>query len=374
MKMSRKVWVKRMIWVIGTAVLILVMGCGIFFGAAAVTGRAEIEPFYDENGDVLEGSVAERCRIQVGDRENGLIIRGKSVDNPVLLFISGGPGVPQYWLNEYYPNKLEEDFTVCWWDWAGEGLSYDSSIKKEDITTKRLEADASQVADYLKERFGKDKVYLMAHSGGSKLGFRLAQDDPEDFYCYFAMGQAVSKDVKRYQAGYDFVKKTFEEQGNKKGLKRLESLITIENGQPIAKKPERIGSDWEGVLLMAGCATTREMRSDAREIFFPQMLSKCYTFGEKIDYWRGKMLNRDTPYDDDDISYKDEHPVQIPVCFISGKYDYTCPVNMVEKLYENLDAPEKELYIFEDSAHSPLWEENDQVLEVMREKVEKLGQ
>ena len=52
--------------------------------------------------------------------------------NPVLLFISGGPGVPEVWLNEayadVYPNKLADYFTVCYWDYYGEGLSYDSDL------------------------------------------------------------------------------------------------------------------------------------------------------------------------------------------------------------------------------------------------------
>ena len=114
------------------------------------------------------------------------LIRGKSVENPVLLFISGGPGVPQYWLNEYYDNKIEDYFTVCWWDYRGEGLSYDSELTTEDITLEQLEKDAVEVAEYLKERFGKEKIYLMAHSGGTMLGLRLAQNYPENFYCYFA--------------------------------------------------------------------------------------------------------------------------------------------------------------------------------------------
>ena len=29
------------------------------------------------------------------------------------------------------------------------------------------------------------------------------------------------------------------------------------------------------------------------------------------------------------------------------------------------------IYIFEDSAHSPLWEENDKMLSIMREKVKE---
>lgn len=339
----------------------------VFFIAAVITGRGEIKQFYDENGEVLEGSVAEKISIEIGGRENGMVIRGKSIENPVLLFISGGPGVPQYWLNEYYDNKLEDEFTVCWWDYYGEGLSYDSSLKPEDITLEKLESDAVEVSDYLKQRFGKEKVYLMAHSAGSKLGLRLAQDFPENFYCYFAMGQSVDG---RFAASYSYLKDYFEKTGNERGLRLINKHVRMENSEPVVYNEKKIESDWESALLMAGCATTREMRSDAFDIFFPQMFSKCYTYREKINYWKGKLLCQNSAYADVCIQAEGEKAAQIPVYFISGRYDYTCSVNLVEELYGNLDAPEKELYIFEDSAHSPLWEENEAVLEVMKKHAE----
>ena len=100
----------------------------------------------------MENSIAENTFIDVNGREKGLIIRGKNLDNPVLLFISGGPGVPEYWLNDAYakehPNKLEDEYTVCWWDYAGECLSYDSDITPEELTIERLADDAGTVTEY----------------------------------------------------------------------------------------------------------------------------------------------------------------------------------------------------------------------------------
>ncbi len=104
---------------------------------------------------------------------------------------------------------------------------------------------------------------------------------------------------------------------------------------------------------------------DCFGIFLPQMFSKCYTMEEKINYWKGKVVCQASAYANTNITVDKEKEVQIPICFISGQYDYTCPVTLVEELFEQLEAPEKEIYIFENSAHSPLWEENDAVLEVM---------
>lgn len=49
--------------------------------------------------------------------------------------------------------------------------------------------------------------------------------------------------------------------------------------------------------------------------------------------------------------------VQIPVYFLEGKYDYTCVTSLARDYFEQLKAPVKGFYVFDDSAHSPVLEE-----------------
>ena len=315
-------------------------------------------------------SDTKKIGIEVNGAVNGMFITMTDANNPVLLFISGGPGVPEVWLNEAYadeyPNRIAEYFTVCYWDYYGEGLSYSSDIDPEDITIERLARDAHEVAEYLKTTFKKDKIYLMGHSSGSNLGVYLAQTNEEDFYCYFGMGQVYegSKSARRYEEGYYFMKAEFEKAGNESALKKMNKLVSVsESGEFIVKDFSRIGNDWEDILLLAGCATTREMRSDMKDIFFKQMACDCYTFSEKINYWRGKSLLGKSPYKG--YSSNPDIPALIPVYFLSGYYDYTTPITLTKELYEKIEAPEKAFYTFENSAHSPLWEENELVIQTM---------
>jgi hypothetical protein len=48
-----------------------------------------------------------------------MVIRGRSQHNPVLLWVHGGPGMPDYLLTEQYATNLEDLFTVVWWGSAG---------------------------------------------------------------------------------------------------------------------------------------------------------------------------------------------------------------------------------------------------------------
>jgi pimeloyl-ACP methyl ester carboxylesterase len=50
--------------------------------------------------------------------------------------------------------------------------------------------------------------------------------------------------------------------------------------------------------------------------------------------------------------------LEVPVYIIHGKHDLNAPVNLVEDYYEQLQAPEKKLLIFENSGHSPWINEN----------------
>ncbi|MBO7638094.1 MAG: alpha/beta hydrolase [Treponema sp.] len=348
----------------------IIFGLMIVLGAGFMTSCTSVASIGSERAKGL--SDTEKVFIDVNGSVNGMFITMTDENNPVLLFISGGPGVPQVWLNEAYqkeyPNNISKHFTVCWWDYLGEGLSYNSKLKAKDISLERLASDAHAVAEYLKDRFKKDKIYLMAHSSGTNLGLYLAQTNSQDFYCYFGMGQDYVKSDRRYEEGYYFMKEIFEKNGDKKALKEMNKLVSIsDDGEFKVKKPDSIGKDWEKILLKAGCATTREMRSDVKDIFFKQMSCKCYTMSEKINYWKGKALLGKSEYRK--YSVEPEKPSLIPVYFLSGYYDYTTPITLSKELYEKLEAPDKAFYTFNNSAHSPLWEENQAVIEAMLKHV-----
>ena len=344
----------------------------IVIGVMSMAGCATLKVGTEEKAKGLENTA--KLGVEINGAMNGMFITSTDENNPLLLFISGGPGVPEVWLNEVYsqqyPNKLAEHFTVCYWDYIGEGLSYNKKIKPEDITLERLAADAREVTQYLKARYHKEKIYLMAHSSGSHLGLYLAQTAPEDFYCYFGMGQDYTRGLRSYEEGYNFMKAEFEKSGNKKALKKMNKLAGYtEDGVFKIKNEKNLGAKWEEVLLSAGCATTREMRSDAKDIFIKQLSAKCYTQQEKINYWKGKKLHSKSPYRKFNAADDVAKPALIPLVFLSGYYDYTTPITLSKELLEKLEAPEKSFYTFYNSAHSPLWEENDLVIEVMLEHV-----
>jgi pimeloyl-ACP methyl ester carboxylesterase len=59
----------------------------------------------------------------------------------------------------------------------------------------------------------------------------------------------------------------------------------------------------------------------------------------------------------------------LPVYFFEGAYDYTCAYPLAKEYFEQLNAPVKGFYTFEHSAHSPMFEEPEKMLEMLQQDV-----
>lgn len=332
------------------------------------TGR--IQPFTDESGRLIPNSIAEKVMVKVNGAVQGMFIRGKDRKNPILLFIHGGPGVPEYFLNEACQTGLENHFTVCWWESRGSGLSYSQGYPAGDITTNKLIEDTISVTEYLKNRFGKDKIYLMGHSFGTLVGLRAAAKRPDLYYAYIGMAQAVGNELggtKSNTLTYEYMSLVFKSRSDGASLKKLDRYSDKNNDGTVTFKQNCLGQ-LDNLKHKAGCGTMHNMDSVITGIFLPQMNSKCYTLSEKINYWRGKAFMRFTPVYKEFVEtnlFEESLHFTIPIYFFSGIYDYTCPYPLTLEYFKTLDAPLKGFYTFNSSAHSPLWEEPDQAIKIL---------
>jgi hypothetical protein len=93
--------------------------------------------FYDDEGNVLPDSISEKTFINVEETKLGMFITAKDETKPVLLFLSGGPGIPEYLLESEYPTALADEFVVCYLEYRGTSISYHSGMTDESMTTDR---------------------------------------------------------------------------------------------------------------------------------------------------------------------------------------------------------------------------------------------
>lgn len=325
--------------------------------------------FLDRTGSPLQGSLSEKIRIPVNGADQGLFLESRNSDNPVLLFLHGGPGMPAFWMTRQYPTGLEESFTVAWWEQRGAGLSFDSRVDPASMTAEQFIADTLEVSRYLLNRFGKEKIYLMGHSWGSYIGIQAAARAPELFHAYIGMGQ-LTRQLESELRAYEYALDRYGEMGNHRMLRRLESAPPALT----APLPRAYMALRDTYMHDLGIGTTRDMKSVITGIFLPSWRFPGYTLTEKINLWRGKILSRSSRFGLWETMLATDLPekvkeLAVPVYFFHGRHDYTCDYSLAKAYFDSLEAPMKGFYTFENSAHSPLFEEPEKARAILTHDV-----
>ena len=339
--------------------IMIILLCVAGFVLALFTVWALISPgrirTYNE-----PGSLSEKFVMDINGAPNGFFINSKNLDNPVLLFVSSGPGTDDYVFTDKYKDMhIEDEFTIVYWDYRYMGIAYNGDMDIDSVNIDNLLNDTYTVTEYLKERFNKEKIFIMGFSGGSKIALMEAEQHPENYYAYIGMAQCVTDSEENDTIMYDFMKGVFEERCDKRRLNKLEdSVIHLDSGNIKCK-------DWYAYvnLLHDAGGGTIHNKSEFEGITWPIITCSCYTLKEKINYVIGMKKYRTTPLcsELDDFDYrKSIIDMKIPVFFISGEYDYNCPWKLAEEYCDLLNAPQKKFYRISGSAHSPLWENPEQ--------------
>ena len=358
---------------IGTAGLIVLATVGIFMGAIVIlfavllaVSPGRPKPILDEKGRALPGSISEKIHVNINGVQQGMFIMGEDVGNPVLLFLHGGTAMPEYFLTQNYPTGLEQYFTVCWWDRRGAGLSYSADIPPETLTVEHSISDTLEVTNYLRSRFRKDRIYIMAHSGGSLIGIQAAARAPELYHAYIGVGQ-MSYQLKSEMLSYEYMLRRYKEIGNARIVKQLEAAqVTMSVPLPASYMKVR-----DSAMHGLGVGTTHDMKSVITGVFLASWLFREYTLREKLALWRGKFSS-DKILWDKMIATDLRNQLQkldLPVYFFHGKYDYTVSYRLAKEYLGELEAPIKGFYTFEQSAHSPMFEEPSRMKQIIQEDV-----
>lgn len=326
--------------------------------------HGKVRPFLDAHGKILAGSISEKVFVEINNSRQGMFIKGKDKTRPVLLYVHGG--MPDYFLTQTYPTGFEDEFVVVWWEQRGSGISYQAN--KPAATVEQLISDVIAVTQYLRQRFSKEKIYLMGHSGGTFLSIQAAAREPALFHAYIGVAQ-MSNQLSSEKRAYDYMLTRFKKQGNKSMVRKLEAAPVTEAGTPkeyLALRDE--------AMHRLGIGTMHSMRSVASDIFLPSIQFREYTLSEKIKLWRAKAsAGVSTIWNEmlkTDLNQKVPE-LKMPVYFLEGIYDYTCSYQEAKFYFKRLKAPVKGFYTFWWSAHSPMFEEAKKTKRILQKDVLK---
>ena len=333
----------------------------ILVGMMLVLSPGRLEPFVDDSGILIPGSISDKVFVTINGVNQGMFIQSKDSSQPVLLYLHGG--MPDFFLTKKYPTGLENVFTIVWWEQRCSGMSYSTETSCDTITAEQLIADTHEVTNYLRQRFGKDKIYIMGHSGGTFIAIQAAALAPELYYAYLGMEQ-MTYQLQSEILAYEYMLQQFKANDDGRLVKKLEAFpVTLTGGTPDGYLRIR-----DLAMHSLGIGTTHNMQSVIREIFLPSLAVREYTLSEKINFWRAKSQSGASVIWDEMLSTDLSLAVtefKIPVYFFHGIYDYTCSYPLAKAFFEQLKAPVKGFYTFDNSAHSPMFEEPEKLLQII---------
>lgn len=313
-----------------------------------------------------QGEVDLVQAVEIGGMNQWIMASGKSKDLPVMLWLHGGPGAAQLPVSRYFNHNLEQEFIVVQWDQRGAGKSNPAGFSEETMTLERFLQDIQEMTGFLKERFGKDRIYLLGHSWGSQIGILAAHRNPDDYHAYIGVAQVVDQDRAQVLA-HQKLKSLLEEKDSVSDLQTLSDL----QGPPFR--------DHQEYVTFARMMDKYNLNMDISTIALGRIAlgSGIYSI---VDFFRwlnganrgsGPMWGEIQGWD-----ARERVPsMEIPCFFITGENDFNTPLVLVEDFLAGLHAPRgKELIGFPDAAHTPFFANPGLFFEIIQEIKKEVGE
>ena len=326
----------------------------------------KLAPLTDTNGDIIPGSISEKIWVEVNGIKQGMFIRSENPENPVILFLHGGPGTPllQFISKLEKTERLEKYFTVCYWDQRGAGMTYQKSTDSESMTIEQMVDDAHKVTEYLKSRFGQDKICLIGQSWGTYLGVKVIEKYPEDYKAYIGIGQ-LAYQLQSEQLAYNYMLQHAKEIGDNKMVENLKKHDPYSVGFPQKDYNYKVRTP---LMNKYGIGMLHEGVTIGK-ILGALIGFKGYTIKEKINFFRGADFSIELLFGTltNDNLFESAPKFDVPFYVAHGIYDYMVSYTLAKKYIDFIDAPKKRFYTFDNSAHSPNMEEPEKFVRIVRE-------
>ena len=301
--------------------------------------------------------ISEIRTIRIGGINQVIMIRGEDIHNPVLLYLHGGPGSTELIPFRLFHRGLEKYFTIVSWEQRGCGKSYSPLIPKESMNVDQFISDTRELTKYLRKDLGKEKILLVGNSWGSALGLLTVQKYPELYYAFVGSGQEV-RPSEGERIGYDYaLSHAGENRMAVKELNEINSPIPYLEMDSSGKWFEKIKTQRKWLVALGGEVFGR---SDYSMLFGTStFLAPEYSWVDFIRFGLGSIFSLKKIWPSMmKFDFESQVPrINVPVFFFQGKHDFNAPTILVERYFTSLEAPKKELVIFENSGHHPMYEE-----------------
>ncbi|HVN93020.1 MAG TPA: alpha/beta hydrolase [Terracidiphilus sp.] len=281
--------------------------------------------------------------------------------------IHGGPG-SCYSIFTPHLRAWEKHFTVVQWDQRGAGKTFGrmGSRSQGELTLKLLTSDGIEVADYLRARLRKDKLFLLASSMGSTFGMQIARLRPDLFHAYIGTDQNVGL-VRGREEDHRRVIERLRTLGLTKGVRAIErmgadaTLWTRDDYEAFAR--------WTMKSDPAGFRRTIKLLKDAVWYAPGWRLGDVRAFVAGMRFSLEQLLPEIVRYD----AWAQGTRFALPIFIFQGENDVLTTPALARAFFDDIAAPMKQMDLISGAGHFAAFLEPEQFLEKLLTYVRPLA-
>jgi pimeloyl-ACP methyl ester carboxylesterase len=279
-------------------------------------------------------------------------VHGNVASNKLLLMVHGGPGGSTIrYRDEFVKNSnLEKQMAVVYWDQRIAGASQGNY---STTNIKQYKEDLKKVVQLLKYRYGTDKqIYLLGHSWGGFLTPYFLQDGNNQGLIkgYIHVDGAHNYLMNDSLTSAMLISYGNTEIANDRNIKQWKEIVTYCKSHDVKASPA-VGRQ---LNTFAGVAESlaSEILDSSSSSFNNTISNDRSILSENINLIHSAVLKIDEQTYTEPIS-ENLHKINIPILILHGRYDFTCPIGLIDDVKKNIGSADVSEKIFEHAGHSP---------------------
>lgn len=317
--------------------------------------------------------VEETFFVRTDGADMPVYVRGNTQSNKFILVIHGGPGGQSFvYQSGKFAEILEEDHALLMWDQRGQGASQ-GHYGEDEVNIERMRLDLKAVVLAIKERYGESsKLYLMGHSWGGLLGTAFAQSEDQSLVDgWIEVGGAHDVPLL-YESVYTMLD-TFADR-EIAAFRNRSFWIDVKNDLATVPSENAVLENWE-VVNRSGHQAERKISAVQTPVLRDED-SRTSTFQNPIDDLTSLLSGAVTAnllleevFATNLSTTMDQ--IQVPTLLLWGRYDFVVSPRLGEVAFPEIGTTDKEFVIFEQSGHSPMFNQPEEFSAVVADWISR---